>query len=138
MRVFVDTNLWVYRLDRRTPDKARMVQRWLRETAQEHDIVISTQVMIELRAVVSRKLQPTFTTVQTRQALEALARLEVVETHAALVLDAHALAVAEQLQWFDALIAAAALRSRCTVLFSEDFNHGKRIAGRLLVQNPLM
>jgi len=51
MRVFIDTNLWVYRLDKRELGKADFAARWLREMARDHDIVISTQVMIELRAV---------------------------------------------------------------------------------------
>ena len=37
----------------------------------------------------------------------------------------------------DALIAEAAIRSRCSILFSEDFSHGRRIAG-LLVINPFL
>jgi predicted nucleic acid-binding protein len=51
MRAFVDTNLWVYRLDHRQPAKTRFIAGWLRELAHSHDIVISTQVMIELRSV---------------------------------------------------------------------------------------
>lgn len=68
--------------------------------------------------------------------LEALAGFEVVSTDANLILDAHQLAICEQLSWFDALIAEAAIRSRCAVLFSEDFGHGRSIAGLDLV-NPL-
>jgi hypothetical protein len=48
----------------------------------------------------------------------------------------HQLATREQLSWFDALIAEAAILSRCSVLYSEDFGHGRRIAG-LDVVNPL-
>ena len=54
-----------------------------------------------------------------------------------LILDAHQLAIREQLSWFDALVAEAAIRSRCSLLFSEDFSHGRRIAG-LEVVNPLL
>ena len=43
----------------------------------------------------------------------------------------------EQLSWFDALIAEAAIRSRCSILFSEDFSHVRRIAG-LQVINPFL
>ncbi len=136
MRVFVDTNLWVYRLDRREPDKTRFVLRWLRELAAGHEIVISTQVMIELRAVLTRKLVPAFSAEDVRVALEALTTFEVVVTHPSLVLDAHELAIAERLSWFDALIAEAALRSHCEVLYTEDFSHGHRLRGRLLVQDP--
>lgn len=94
--MFVDTNLWVYRLDRREPDKSAFVRDWLRELALEHDIVISTQVLIELRAVLSTKLKPALPWQDTRAALEALARFEVIPANASLVLDAHELAQAER------------------------------------------
>ena len=58
--------------------------------------------------------------------LGALSGFEVVGTDSSLVLDAHQLAVAEQLSWFDALI---------NVLFSKDFNDGRVIAG-LRAVNP--
>lgn len=136
MRVFMDTNLWVYRLDRRQPEKTRFVSQWLRQLAEDHDIVVSTQVMIELRAVLTYKLKPAFSPQDIRVALSALAAFEVVDAHADMVLDAHELAMTEQLSWFDALIAEAALRSRCEVLYSEDFSHGRVIGESLLVQNP--
>lgn len=136
MRVFVDTNLWVYRLDQRDPDKSRFVAHWLRQLAHEHDIVISTQVLIELRAVLSSKFKPAFSAQDVRIALDSLTAFEVVPAHANMVLDAHELAVTEQLSWFDALIAEAALRSHCAILCSEDFGHGRRLGGQLLLQNP--
>lgn len=137
MRVFVDTNIWVCQLDQREPDKRRFVAAWLRELVQAHDIVVSTQVMIEFRSVLCCKLKPAFSAADTRLALNALAAFEVVATNANMVMDAHELAVVGQLSWFDALIAEAALRSDCTVLYSEDFSHGQTLGGKLLVQNPL-
>jgi predicted nucleic acid-binding protein len=138
MRAFVDTNLWVYRFDQRDPRKSLFAARWLRDLASKHDVVVSTQVLIELRSVLTRKLEPAFSAQDTRIALESLSEFEVVSAHAALVLDAHELAVAEQLSWFDALIAEAALRSDCDVLYSEDFGHGRRLDDQLLVQNPFL
>lgn len=137
MRVFIDTNLWVYRLDRRAPDKSLQISRWLRSVAETHEVVVSTQVMIELRAVLTGKLRPAFSAHDIGAALAVLAAFEVVGTYAGTVLDAHELAEAEQLSWFDALIAEAALRSHCEVLYSEDFGHGRKLGGKLLVQNPL-
>jgi len=136
MRVFVDTNIWAYRLDRREVHKSPFIKTWLRQLAQEHEIVISTQVLIELRAVMTRKLQPSLSSADCRQALEALAQFDVVPTDAARVLDAHELAAAHQLSWLDALILEAAIRSRCTVLYSEDFNGGQQF-GDLVIVNPL-
>jgi predicted nucleic acid-binding protein len=136
MRAFVDTNLWVYRLDRREPAKGERIRRWLGDLAENHEIVISTQVLIELRAVASRKLQPALSDGEITALLEAMAGFEVVSTEVNLVLDAHQLALRYQLSWFDALIAEAAIRSGCAVLYSEDFHHGASI-GELNVINPL-
>lgn len=137
MRVFVDTNLWVYRLDRRDEHKRRRIGAWLRALAGEHEIVLSTQVLIELRSVLSRKLKPAFSPADIRCALDALARFEVVATDAALVLDAHELAEAEQLSWFDALIVETAIRSHCQIVYSEDLGHDRRVGG-LVICNPLL
>jgi predicted nucleic acid-binding protein len=137
MRTFVDTNLWVYRLDRREPAKGERIRGWLADLAENHEIVISTQVLIELRAVVSKKLLPPLGDGEISALLAALAGFEVVSTEVNLVLDAHQLALRHQLSWFDALIAEAAIRSGCSVLFSEDFQHGSAI-GALQVINPLL
>lgn len=138
MRVFVDTNLWVYRLDRRQPEKSHFVAQWLRTLAVEHEIIISTQVLIELRSVLSRKFVPALPDDDIRAALQILCTFEVVPTSPAMVLDAHALCAASQLSWFDALIAEAALRSGCEILYSEDFSHGQRLNNILLMQNPFL
>jgi hypothetical protein len=36
MRVFIDTNLWVYRLDRREPEKAERIRQWLPGITADH------------------------------------------------------------------------------------------------------
>lgn len=136
MRVFVDTNLWVYRLDRRDPEKATRVGEWLRNLALDHEIVVSTQVLIEVRSVLSRKLKPSMAHADIRFALEALSAFEVVGADCGLIFDAHELATAEQLSWFDALIIEAAMRSKCSVLYSEDLGNG-RCFGPLTVCNPV-
>lgn len=137
MRAFVDTNLWVYRLDRREPEKSVFVRDWIRNLATEHEIVVSTQVLIELRSVVTRKFDPPLSPADTRIALEVLTAFEVVGAHSNLVLDAHELATQERLSWFDALILESAIRGRCDVLFSEDFSHQRRF-GTLTVLNPFL
>lgn len=137
MRAFVDTNLRVYRLDRREPEKSIFMRNWIRRLATEHEIVVSAQVMSELRSVVIRKFAPPLSPSDTRIALEVLSAFEAVGAHASLVLDAHELAIREHLSWFDALILESAIRSRCDVLFSEDFDHQRRF-GTLTVLNPFL
>jgi predicted nucleic acid-binding protein len=137
MRVFIDTNLGVYRLDRREPAKSAFIRDWLRAIAEEHDIVVSTQVLIELRSVLTRKLDPPLSWSDTRTALEALAEFEVVPANSALVLDAHELSHAENISWFDALIVEAAIRSGCSRLYSEDLGHEQQI-DTLTITNPFV
>jgi len=109
----------------------------LAELIAEHEGVISTQVLLELRSVASRKLQPPLSDQRITALLEALAGFEVVGSDVNLILDAHQLAIREQLSWFDVLIAEAAMCSRCALLFSKDFRHGRRIPG-VEVVNPLV
>jgi predicted nucleic acid-binding protein len=137
MRAFIDTNLWAYRLDGREPEKSRRIASWLADITRNHDVVISTQVLLELRSFASRKLQPPLSHQQITAMLEALSGFDVVGTDANLVLDAQQLAIQETISWFDALIVEAAIRSRCEVLFSEDLSHGRKI-GTLELINPLL
>ena len=137
MRVFIDTNLWAYRLDRQDPMKSMHISSWLAEVTRNHEVVISTQVLIELRSVATRKLRPPLSDRQISALLEALSGFEVVPTDSTLVLDAHQLAINEQLSWFDALIVEAAIRSHCDVLFSEDLSQGRQMDG-LTLCNPLL
>lgn len=137
MRVFIDTNLWVYRLDKREAAKGRRIADWLRAQAREHEIVVSTQVLIELRAVLTRKFKPPMLARDVRAALDALAHFDVVTADANLVLDAHELAGREQIEWFDALIMEAAIRSGCERLYSEDLSHGRTVGG-LTILNPFL
>lgn len=103
--------------------------------ASEHEIVISTQVLIELRLVVTCKLKPALSWQDTRAALLALSEFEVVPANSNLILDAHELARAERLSWFDALIVEAASRAGYARLYSEDLDHGRRHA-EMIVSNP--
>lgn len=58
MRVFIDTNLWAYRLDQREPEKSAYIKHWLRGIAEERDIVVSTHVLIELQRALQRGPEP--------------------------------------------------------------------------------
>jgi predicted nucleic acid-binding protein len=111
MRVFIDTNLWAYRLDRREAVKSERVRKWLAEVIADHEVVISIQVLIELRSVASRKLQPPLGDQQITALLQALAGFEVLGTDANQILDAHQLAIREQLSFPRISATGAGLRA---------------------------
>jgi len=130
VRVFLDTNVLVYRFDHADPARRRAAAALLART--DVDFVISTQVLVELFAVLTRKLA-----VPHADAARVLDELDlpVVTTDRRFVLDAAATATSHQLAIFDALILQAAAHGDCAELWSEDFASGSELCGVRIV-NP--
>jgi Predicted nucleic-acid-binding protein, contains PIN domain len=126
---FFDTNVFLY-LASADPVRAERAEAILDEGG-----AISVQVLNEIANVARRKMllswQETRSFLTTIRALVTVHPL-TVETHDT------GLALAERytLSIYDALIAAAALRAECDILWSEDLQHGLVIGERLRVANP--
>lgn len=129
--VFVDTNVFAYALDDGEPSKRDSA----RETIEVHrrQIIVSTQVLLELHAVCTRRLG--MDREVTGRAVRAVALFPVVGADRELILDAVTLATDAQLSVFDAAIVAAAARGGCATLLSEDLNDGQLLGG-VQVRNP--
>jgi len=129
--LFVDTNVFAYALDEGEPVKRDAA----REVIEKHrrQIIVSTQVLLELYAVCTRKLG------MDREvaggAVRAVALFPVVGADRELVLDAITLASHAHLSVFDAAIVSAAVRGRCATLLTEDLNEGQVLSG-VRVRNP--
>lgn len=130
-RAFIDTNVFAYALDRADPSKRARAQQVIAERGDH--ILVSTQVLIELYAVCTRKLS--MSSASTQRAVGAVARFPVVDTDRALVLSAVALSESAHLSIFDAAIIAAAQRAGAETLLTEDLSAGQRF-GELVVVNP--
>lgn len=128
MSAFFDTNILLYAQEEGAKgDRAR----YLLEAGGK----VSTQVLNEFSAVSNRKFGRSWAEID-----EAIADvLELVEPPSAITLDLHlsarALAAAHRLNFYDALIVAAAVDAQCDTLFSEDLQDGRKF-GRLFVRNP--
>lgn len=126
---FFDTNVLLYLLSA-DPAKADRA-----EALVARGGVVSVQVLNEFASVAGRKLKMTWPEIR-----DALAPIRTVCRVVPLDLETHDLGVelAERYGFavYDALIAAAAVRAGCSVLYSEDFQDRQRILGRLTVLNP--
>ena len=100
---------------------------------RRRSIVVSTQVLLELASVCTRKLG--MTRGEARAAVVAVALFPVVTADRELVLDAAATAERHQLSIFDAAIVQAAARAGCSELISEDLSDGQTFAS-VRVRNP--
>ncbi len=134
-RVFLDTNILAYDLDAGTPDKQRRARAVLAQP--DHEFVISTQVLLELFVVLTRKLRPALPEPAAAEVITSLCRLPVVGTDAALVQRAIALSVRHQLSVWDALIVSAAREAGCEELWTEDLATGSELRG-VKIRNPLV
>lgn len=97
--------------------------------------VISVQVLNEFAAVSARKLQMTWAEiVDVLTQVRALCRVVplTTETHDA----ALRLAARRQLSVYDACIVASALEAGCSILYSQDMQHGQFFDKRLKVVDP--
>ena len=132
--VFVDTNVWVSAVD--TADRGKR-QRALDVIAPEHgrELVISTQVLAEFYAVVTRRLPTPLSSTDAEAMVAQLSALPVVSVDVSLV----KAAIAGSREWgisvWDALILRAAETSGCRRVLSEDLADGGRY-GSVIVQDP--
>jgi predicted nucleic acid-binding protein len=132
--VFLDTNILAYDLDGGSPTKQQRVREALARS--DHEFVVSTQVLLELYVVVTRKLRPAIPASAAAEVISSLCRLPVVGTDAELVQRAIALSVRHQLSVWDALIVTAAREAGCEELWTEDLATGSQLRGVRIV-NPL-
>ena len=126
---FYDTNILLYLLsaDVNKADRAEIL------LAQGGNI--SVQVLNEFAAVAIRKLGLSWAEVrETLDVVRSVCSIHpvTIETHD------RAFAVAERygLNFYDALIVAAALLAGCSTLYSEDMQAGQKIDGSLRILNP--
>jgi predicted nucleic acid-binding protein len=129
-KAFLDTNVLIYAVTQSDARAARA------EELLMSGGVVSVQVLNEFTAVARRKLQMPWA--EVAEAVEAF--LVLCPSPVALTLEIHqaARAIAEKdgFNIYDALVIAAALEAGCDVLYSEDFQDGQRIEGKLTMRNP--
>lgn len=135
--VFVDTNVLVYRYDQTEPAKQRIASEWLETLWRRKAGRTSSQVLHELYVTLTRKLSRGLDPSDARTIVQALEAWKPVSSDADLIQAAWNLEDAYSISFWDALIVAAALRTRSTILLTEDLQDGMTI-GSLTITNPFM
>jgi predicted nucleic acid-binding protein len=130
-KAFFDTNVLVYCVAAEDDPRSGQAEELLASGG-----AVSVQILNEFTAVARRKLQMSWADVA--EAVEAF--LVLCPDPIAISLDTHhaARGIAERhgFNIYDALVVAAALENGCSTLYSEDFQDGQVIDGRLTVRNP--
>lgn len=135
-KYFLDTNVLVYTFDETAPDKQERARQLVETALLTGDGVISYQVIQEFLNVATRKFKQPLSLADASLYLEHVLN-PLCEVPSSSELFGAGLVVANRfrLSFYDSLIVAAAQRSSCKVLYSEDLQHGQVLAG-LEVVNP--
>lgn len=128
-KVFMDTNVLLYLLagDAKKADQAESILRL--------NPLISIQVLNETVNVLRRKMRMSWP-----DTYEFISLIRSLCTVSPLTIDTfeRGILISQKymLSVYDSMIVSAALGSGCAILYSEDMQHGLRIANELFICNP--
>jgi predicted nucleic acid-binding protein len=135
VRQFFDTNVLVYAHDLQDRAKAELARSLVEDAMSRHDFVVSTQVLAEFYSTVTRRrlLEPS----SALEMVRLWAEHDTVAQTPDLMLRGIPLHQKHSIAFWDALVIQAALDAKCDLLFSEDFQHGRRF-GEMEIRNPFI
>ncbi|MBF0353210.1 MAG: PIN domain-containing protein [SAR324 cluster bacterium] len=133
-KAFFDTNIILYLYSEDEPEKQRasikIATTYLFPT-------ISTQVINELTNILFRKMQVKWDIIEeVITEVEQAFTIEVVTI--SVIRMACNIAKRYQYSYYDSVIIASALSCGCTLLISEDMQHGQIIENQLRIMNPFI
>jgi predicted nucleic acid-binding protein len=131
-RMFVDSNIWIYLFTADDGGKSRIAGEYLIENAKDYLFVISYQVINEVCSVLKKKNynEPEI----RRVTYELMSLCAVCGNSGDLLTLASELRESHSFSFWDSLIIASAMASRCNLLVSEDMQDGRVVDG-LLIKN---
>lgn len=133
-KVFVDTNVLAYAYDIDAGYKRSTANRVLSELWDQDSGAVSMQVLQEFYSTVTRKLASPLHKHEARLIVNYYAHWCVATTPEEI---RRAFQIEDQarINFWDAMIIAAAIRSGASLILSEDLNPGQTIAG-IQIENP--
>ncbi len=135
-KYFLDTNIFVYSLDITAPAKSRRAARLIRDALDTGNGIVSYQVVQEFFSVAFRRFAKPMSAFAAEEYLNTAFRpLLAVHSSPALFVSALQIYAQHHFSWYDSLIVAAAKEAGCSILYTEDMQHGKRVDD-LKIDNP--
>jgi len=133
---FLDTNVFVYKFDTREPEKTRRASDLIRTAVASKRGVVSYQVVQEFFNIALTRFDKPFSIGEAEDYLSFTFKpILAVHSSPRLFLEALHIQKQHQFSWYDALIVAAAQEVNCSILYTEEMQHGRRI-GDLKIENP--
>lgn len=135
-KYFLDTNVFVCALDTTFPANNKIAVKLIREGLDSGNGIVSYQVVQEFFSLAFRKFATPMSASEAEQYFNTMFRpLLAVHSSPALFVCALQLFGRHRLSWYDSLVVAAARLADCSILYSEDMQHGLVIDG-MKIENP--
>jgi len=134
-KIFIDTNILVYAMDRHDPMKREICRSILRSISNSNCGVISTQVIQEFYVTATKKLG--IGEIVAKDIIHSFSMFETIVITPELIDRAIDCQILNRLSFWDALIMATAESAICEKIWTEDMNHGQVIHGVRIV-NPFL
>ena len=134
-KTFFDTNILIYQLDKRYPEKLKACRQSVEKIALNGEGVISTQIVQEFYVVATVKLH--IDPVLVKSIIHTFENLEVVIIDKELISAAIDVNLQHHFSFWDSLVIVAAESAKCEFLYSEDMNHGQKIRNVKII-NPMI
>ena len=127
---FIDTNIFVYQLERLDARKADIADGLIEHGIETQTACISFQVIQECINTAIRKAEVPLTEEELRKYLvDVLAPLCRVQPDIRLYQKSLEIRFRYRFGFYDALIVAAAVEAGCKTLYTEDLTHGQQVEG---------
>ena len=137
-RFFLDTNIFVYTFDSRSPSKRARANSLVAQALDTRLGIISYQVVQEFLNVATRKFaKPMLASEAQLYLARILMPLCEVFPNSALYSEALSICSETQLSFYDALIVSSAIAGDCRILWTEDLQHKRRIRS-VEIRNPFV
>ena len=133
-KVFVDTNVLVYAHDKKEGYKQDAAKAILRDLWDRDFGALSMQVLQEFYSTVTRKVATPLPREKARLIVSQYAYW-CIETTPVEIKNAFRIEDEARINFWDAMIVAAAIKAGATRILSEDLSHGQIIAG-VKIENP--
>ena len=134
---FVDTNILVYAYDQTAGLKYQCARDLMERLWDSGDGALSTQVLQEFHVAITSKIPRSIPPRRAREIISDLGTWTIATLEVPDILNASELSERYRINFWDALILAAAQREEAETLWSEDFNHGQDYGG-VIVRNPFV
>ena len=133
---FIDTNVFVYSFNLNNQDKRGKAKSIIKNALSDGRGYISIQVVQEFFNVATKKFKSPMPVLAAKEYLKKVfMQLNVVYSSAGFISTGLDLAATTRYSFYDSLIISAALKAGCSVLYSEDMQHGQKIHN-LTIVNP--